>query len=203
MRYEPNVAAVSTVAEVTRESLHTRAIQLEGFLRSDGLFEVEGRLTDTKPFDFQPPSDDRVVQAGDLIHHMGVRIVFDDDLLVHNVIAFTDAAPYADCYGAPATLKSLIDQRMVGGWASEVRKRLSGATSCVHLTGLMVPMAGTAFQTLGGWKLKQAGRGLPPAGMLNTCLAYANHGQIVRRYWPEHYKIKIEPVNEVGSIAGL
>lgn len=199
---DANIAAASQTAAITREALHTRALKMEGFRRSDGLFEIEARLTDTKPFDFRPVSDDRVVQAGDLIHNMCVRIVFDENLLVHDVIAYTASAPYADCYGAPPTLKSLIGLRMVGGWTSEVRKRLSGAASCVHLAGLMVPMAATAFQTLAGWKLKEAGRGLPPVGMLNTCLAYANHGQIVRRHWPEHYKIKVESDDSGVSTSG-
>src|SRR2546421_650553 len=137
---DANLAGATEMGKVTREALHTRAVRMRGFHRSDGLFEVEGWLTDTKPFDFRPPSDDKVVKAGSPVHDMGVRIVFDEHLVVHDIIAFTDTAPYADCYGAPATLKSLIGLRMVGGWAAEVKKRLSGAASCVHLAGLMVPM---------------------------------------------------------------
>ena len=202
--YEANVAAASSTTELSRETLHTRVVKMEGFRRSDGLFEIEARLTDTKPFDFRPVSDDRVVQAGDLVHNMCVRIVFDENLLVHDVIAFTDSAPYADCYGAPATLKSLIGLRMVGGWTSEVRKRLPGAASCVHLAGLMVPMAATAYQTLSGWRAREAG-GNPPidkTSMLDSCLAYASHGQIVRRHWPEHYKIKVESGDGGVSASG-
>lgn len=180
----------------TREPLHSRNIKMDGFRRSDGLFEVEARLTDTKPFNFRPVSDDKVINAGDLIHNMAVHIVFDEDLRVHDVIAFTDAAPYADCHDGPQTLKTLIGLRMVGGWSSEIRKRLSGAASCVHLAGLMVPMATAAHQALGGWRLREAGghQAMDKPISLNTCLAYASHGQIVRRHWPEHYiPIQVTP----------
>ena len=179
--------------EVTREVLHTRSVKITGYRRSDGLFEVEGRLLDTKPVDFRPPSDERVVKAGEAIHHMGVRIVFDDDMTVHDVIAVADAAPYGDCQGGPATLKSLVGLRMSSGWSSEVKRRLSGAASCVHLAGLMVPMAATAYQSMTVHRQRQADQAAevtPPK--MDSCLAYSRHGELVRRRWPAFYIAKVE-----------
>jgi hypothetical protein len=186
-------AAAGHFGEVTREELHTRSVKVTGYRRSDGLYEVEGRLLDTKPFDFRPPSDERVVKAGEAVHHMGVRIVFDEDMTVHDVIAVTDAAPYADCYGAPATLKSLIGLRLGSGWSGEVRRRLSGAASCVHLAGLMVPMAATAYQAMTLHRLKQAALAperIPPK--VDSCLAYSKHGELVKRRWPTFYVAKAD-----------
>ena len=37
---------------VTKEELHFRRIDMRGYRRSDGLFEVEGRVTDRKSYDF-------------------------------------------------------------------------------------------------------------------------------------------------------
>lgn len=175
-------------AEIEREQLHTRSIQLTGYRRSDGLFEVEGRLTDTKPVDFQPPSDDRVIKAGEAIHHMGIRIVFDENMTVHDVIAVTEAAPYNDCYRAPDTLKTLIGLRMSSGWSSEVRRRLSGAASCVHLAGLMAPMATTAYQALTLHRLGNTAQQTDEKPKeLDSCLAYSRHGEIAQRRWPTFY----------------
>ena len=39
-------------ADPTREELHFRRIDMRGYRRSDGLLEVEGRVTDRKPTDF-------------------------------------------------------------------------------------------------------------------------------------------------------
>ena len=33
-----------------RRLMHTRSVECNGFLRDDGLWEVEARLVDTKPF---------------------------------------------------------------------------------------------------------------------------------------------------------
>ena len=38
-----------------RELLHIRNIDLRGFRRSDGSFEIEGRVTDIKNHSLQPP----------------------------------------------------------------------------------------------------------------------------------------------------
>jgi hypothetical protein len=180
--------------EVTREELHTRSIRITGYRRSDGLHEVEGRLLDTKPVDFRPPSGERVVEAGAAIHHMGVRIVFDDEMTVRDVIAVADALPYAECAGGPATLKTLIGLRMTSGWATEVKRRLSGAASCVHLAGLMVPMAATAFQSMTLRRLQQAEAS--PEGRrpnVDSCVAYSRSGELVRKLWPTLWVAKGQP----------
>ena len=64
-------------AGVTREELHFRRIDMRGYRRSDGLLEVEGRVTDRKPNDFTPYSGGRHVPAGVPVHDMGVH---DDHL---------------------------------------------------------------------------------------------------------------------------
>ena len=38
-----------------RDPLHTRRIEINGYRRADGLFDIEGRLTDTKPFRLPEP----------------------------------------------------------------------------------------------------------------------------------------------------
>ena len=37
-------------ANTTRRHMHTRSIECSGYLRDDGLWEVEAWLRDTKPF---------------------------------------------------------------------------------------------------------------------------------------------------------
>jgi Protein of unknown function (DUF2889) len=179
---------------VTREPLHTRSIKIDGFRRSDGLFEVEGRLVDTKPFSFQPPSLDRLLHAGEAIHDMVVRIVFDERMTVHDVIAVADAAPYPSCQQGPATLKRLIGLSMTRGWSAAVKQHLAGAASCNHLMGLMVPMAAVAFQSTVLHRLEQQKH--LPGGMVpkvDSCIAYASDGEIVRTRWPTLYIAKADP----------
>ena len=119
--------------DVQREEAHFRRIDMRGWRRSDGLYDVQGRVTDRKPHVFNAPNGPRVVAAGDAIHDMEVTLTFDTDMRVHAVHATTSAAPYPSCQGGPPTLQVLVGLRLAGGWGAEVRKRLGGAQSCTHL----------------------------------------------------------------------
>jgi DUF2889 family protein len=175
---------------ITREELHFRRIDMRGFRRSDGLFEIEGRVTDRKPHDLRPASGGRQVPANEPIHDMTVRLVFDDELRVHDVETLTQAAPYSRCPEGGRALQALKGLRMVSGWSNEVRRRLGGAQSCTHLMELLIPMATAAFQSLSA-----VTRGRPDAldatgrpRKIDSCYAYGAEQEIVRVRWPEYYR---------------
>lgn len=163
---------------------------MRGYRRSDGLYEVEGRVTDRKPHDFVASSGGRSVPAHEPIHDMGVRLVFDEQLLVHDVETFTEAAPYGECPLGGRALRSLIGLRMTSGWNKELRNRLGGARSCTHLMELLTPLATVAFQSL-----SVVGRGRPerydatgrPA-KIDSCYAYGAQRELVRQRWPEFHR---------------
>jgi Protein of unknown function (DUF2889) len=177
-------------AAVTRQELHLRRIEMRGFARSDGLYEVEGRVVDTKTRDFTPPSNGRFVAAGEPIHDMGVRLVFDDEFTVHAIETFTDASPYGICGEGGRALQSMVGVRMVSGWSAEVRKRLAGPQACTHLMELLMPMATTAFQALAEVRLgrppKVDARGRPLK--IDSCYAYGASREVVRRMWPAFHE---------------
>jgi hypothetical protein len=133
---------------VTRQEVHMRRVEMRGYARSDGLFEVEGRVIDTKSRDFNAPTGSRSVRANEPIHDMGVRLIFDEDMTVHAVETFTNASPFAICADGGSALQSVVGLRMVRGWSAEVKKRLSGPRACTHLMEMLIPLATTAFQTL-------------------------------------------------------
>ena len=186
----PSTLPSPTHAALAREELHFRRIDMRGFRRSDGLFEIEGRVTDRKPHDFVPFSGGREVPAGEPIHDMGVRLVYDEQLRVHDVYTFTEAAPYAHCPEGGRALQSLKGLRMVSGWSNEVKSRLRGASSCTHLMELLIPMATTAFQSLSASGLTRVERqdvtGRPIK--IDSCYAYGAQRELVRRRWPEYYR---------------
>jgi hypothetical protein len=180
---------LATVPEVTREEMHFRRIDMRGYRRSDGLYEVEGTVTDRKPHDFTSPNGSKLVPAGEAIHDMGVTLVFDEQMTVRAVRAFTGSAPYGSCFEAPDTLQVLVGLRLASGWSSEVRKLLSGAACCSHLKEILVPMATVAYQTL---TLLRSSRpdilnaeGVPVK--IDSCYAYARNRDVVRRKWPAYY----------------
>ena len=60
--------------EIGREELHFRRIDMRAWRRADGLYEVEGRVTDHKPHDFTTADGMKRVPANEPIHDMGVRL---------------------------------------------------------------------------------------------------------------------------------
>jgi hypothetical protein len=180
---------IDAPSEVTREEMHFRRIDMRGYRRSDGLYEVEGQVTDRKPHDFISPNGFKRVPAGEAIHDMGVTLVFDERMTVLEVRAFTGSAPYDSCFEAPATLQVLVGLRLASGWSMEVRKRLSGAACCSHLKEILVPMATVAYQTLTQLRSSRPdilnAEGVPVK--IDSCYAYARNRDVVGRKWPAYY----------------
>ena len=179
-----------TSESLTREELHFRRIDMRGWSRSDGLFEIEGRVTDRKPFDFQPPSSERVVGAEEYIHNLGIRLVFDAELTVREAHTFSDAYPYQECPGGGASLQALVGLRIGSGWSSELRNRLSPKETCAHLRELLVPLATAVYQSMApfGDHNRVDKQGKSP--LIDSCYAYGASRKIVLQRWPAFHRPK-------------
>ena len=176
-------------ASVEREELHCRTIEMRGYRRSDGDYEIEGRVTDVKTRAIQPQGCDAPMPAGVPIHDMSVRLVVDEFLVVKDVVAVTDGYPFPDCPHAAGSLAALKGARIAAGWTARV-KGLLGRESCTHLVEILIPMATTAFQTLAevrfarGDELDAVGRPV----RIDSCYAYSEARELVRRRWPAFHK---------------
>mgnify|MGYP003646043246 CR=1 FL=1 len=81
---------------VERDPIHTRAIECRSYRRADGLWDIEGHLTDIKAYPFLNSFRGEVL-PGEPLHDMWIRLTVDRDFIVQNVEAVTDAGPYALC----------------------------------------------------------------------------------------------------------
>jgi len=176
--------------EVTREELHRRAIDFRGYRRSDGLFEVVARLTDTKPHAFTPPAESRTVAAGEPIHDIVLRVVFDADMVVRAVTPGMQAYPYRQCVAGGDVLQALPGLVIGAGWTSEVRKRLPAGEVCTHLREILVPLASAAYQTMTQFRqhLLHATDASGRPAKIDSCYAYGASRALVRHFWPEHQR---------------
>ncbi|MFP3606445.1 DUF2889 domain-containing protein [Paraburkholderia sp. SIMBA_053] len=173
-----------------REELHFRRIDMRGFRRKDGLFEVEGRVVDRKPTDFTPASGGLMVPAHEPVHNLGVRLVFDQAMIVHEVHTFTEAAPYEICPEGGQALQSIKGLRIGAGWGREVRARLDNADSCAHLKELLIPLATTALQSMSALRSREPDA-LDASGRpkkIDSCYAYSAERELVMRQWPRFYR---------------
>jgi hypothetical protein len=67
-----------------RELVTSRKITAEGYLRDDGLMDIEGHLVDVRGYDLNNEWRGTVKQ-GDPAHEMWVRLTLDDALVIREV----------------------------------------------------------------------------------------------------------------------
>ncbi len=94
-------------APVEREHLHTRRYEFGGYQRSDGLWDIEGQMTDTKTYTFENRHRGEV-QAGEALHDMWIRLTIDEEFVVRDIQAATTAGPFAACPSAADGYKRMI-----------------------------------------------------------------------------------------------
>lgn len=169
-----------------RRHIHTRRIECRGYLREDGLWDVDAWIEDTKTYPFE--SELRgTVEAGGQVHDMVARLTLDDRLLIHAAEAESRATPYRICPAAAAGFSQLAGLRIRPGWMREVGKVYGGREACTHLFELIRPMATVAFQTIYPWREREAQlAGRPTAGRfagppVDSCYAYASDREVVAK----------------------
>lgn len=174
-----------------REELHHRQIDLRFYKRRDGLYDVVGRLVDTKSHAFRRQLAQTDTPPHTPLHDIVVQLVIDEDMRVHDASASMGATPFEVCPQAVHALGLLRGLSLRKGWNRQVRELLGGAASCTHIVELLGPMATTAFQGLAPLRLAEINRldnESHRAAKVDSCHAYAGDGEIVARLWPHLHR---------------
>ncbi|WP_020593192.1 DUF2889 domain-containing protein [Kiloniella laminariae] len=185
---------------VARKQQHQRLYDFQGFEREDGLWDIEGRITDVKPYAF--PNKFRVeIKAGEALHDMSIRLTVGLDFVVKDIEAIIDESPYAICPAITPNFRKIIGLTVGPGWRAAVRRAVGGTEGCTHLVEMLGAMATVTFQTLYPALIKQkedrektasrketsASDGIKKPGIIDSCHAYSAEGDIVREEWPDFY----------------
>lgn len=175
-----------------REHIHSREIRCRGYRRSDGLWDIEVVLEDTKTYSFANHDRDGIA-SGEPIHRMHIRLTVDDRLVVRAAEAVTEAAPFSICADIAPRFAALVGLRVGLGWRKAVRERMAGVHGCTHLTDLLIgPVAQTVMQAVGPARARRAdasAQGARPP-IIDTCHALAADGPVVAREWPDFHEPK-------------
>lgn len=188
---------------VKREPMHTRRIEVQGFLREDGLLDVDARLVDTKPYTFANDEAGEI-PAGRPLHEMLVRMTVDEHLVITACEAVTLHSPYANCGGGAANMGVLAGLALKAGFLKAANERLRGPLGCTHIREMLQQIATVAHQTM--WPVRERARARLLAEaqradpskvvradpgeddgsirLLDTCFAYARNGAVVKQRWP-------------------
>jgi hypothetical protein len=198
-------------APVARRHLHTRKVTCQGFFRDDGLWDIEGHITDEKHYLMKDEDWRGDLQPGEYVHNMWIRLTLDEKMVIHDVEAVTDNSPYRICPDVTPNFKKLIGLRIAGGFRKRARERVGGTHGCTHIVELLGPVGTTAYQTIHSDKARElmrahkakeaAARGealpprrrprtpeeLRPPSVMDTCYAWASDGEAVLRWAPLFY----------------
>ena len=180
--------------DVAREPLHRRTIEIHGYKRADGLYDIEGHLLDTKFNDFKLAAGVRT--AGEAIHSMWLRITVDRTLTIVDAKADMDAMPYENyCNQIVPAYRALIGLAIRPGYTQRVKELFGGVRGCTHITELAGALATAAFQTMAGQRI-QSPEDKP--FQLDGCHALDTTKPAVARHYPKWYR-GAEKVDAVGE----
>lgn len=174
-----------------RRLMHKRSIECEGYLRSDGLWEVEARLVDIKPFT-QRDHYRGELKPGEPVHDIGLRLVVDDSLIIREVETTMRATPFPTCIEVERILQRLVGERIGKGWREIVRNKIGRLETCTHLSELLGPAVTALFQTMSYGKRPegrdsmdhQRGASERPF-FIGGCHSWRTDGPIVAEIFPQ------------------
>jgi hypothetical protein len=178
--------------EEDKELVHTRQIICHGYRRKDGLWQIEASVSDKKgqavSFNSRPD-----VLPGELIHHLSLCVVIDDDYQIRDVEAKTMAAPWPACSEIATAYRKLIGLRIGPGFSRAVREILGGIQGCTHLNDLLVQIGNTYMQTT--WPDHVARQGLEgdtqqlpdqrTQAIVDGCYAWRKDGAALKSEYPQ------------------
>lgn len=173
---------------VERNHQHTRTVTCTGFKRKDGLWDIEGHLTDIKtgPVAIRERNNG-IVEAGEPIHDLSIRITVDLELNILDAVASMDETPFRICPSIADAYRQLIGIQIAPGFTKQCKTLFSGTNGCTHLLELLGPVATTAFQATHQERQtdQREGDSEKRPHTLNTCHTFDTRGEVVRKYWPQ------------------
>ena len=172
-------------APALRQRLHHRIATYEGYRRDDGLFDIEGHLTDAKDHDFALLTGVR--DAGDPVHDMWVRVTIDREFVIHAIEVATVGMPYPGaCDRIEAAYGKLVGVNLVHGFRKALHHAMGGVKGCTHVTELLGYLPTAAVQTFAGLRREDEGEGKPY--QLDHCHALESTTDTVRQYYPKWHR---------------
>jgi hypothetical protein len=175
-----------------RRLMHKRSVECDGYLRSDGLWEVEAWLIDTKPFD----QHDRYrgkIRAGEPVHDIALRLAVDDGMTILEAETIMRSTPFPTCIEVEPILQRLVGERIGKGWRELVRQKIGRLETCTHLAELLGPAVTALFQTMSHGRTPegrgsldhQRSRAVERPFFIDGCHSWRTDGPTVAEMFPQ------------------
>lgn len=177
-----------TDLQVKRTLLHTRQVICQGYMRDDGLWDIEGSLADVRGVDCLNLKHEVLVPKGQTLHGMRLRITVDDAMTIVEAQAITEHSPHGECRSASAGYAALKGLTIGPGFLAKAKERFRGINGCTHLSELIGPVATTAYQTI--FAAREQVRAVPgtvkkgPAlRLVDSCHAWRRGGEAFNAHY--------------------
>ena len=170
--------------DCARQPSHQRSITIRAYARSDGLWDIEGQLTDAWPHPV--PCAGGMLPAGQAMHSMWLRFTVDRTATIVSAQAATDAGPYGAACGTVAPDYSQLAGVRVGrGYRDTIRKLFGRTAGCTHMNELAGVMGSAVMQAL--WEVMTQDSDEKPYA-IDGCHALKASGEQVKLYFPKWYR---------------
>ena len=170
--------------DCAREASHQRSITVRSYRRSDGLWDIEGHLSDVWPDPV--PRAGGVLPGGQPMHSMGLRLTLDRSATIVAVQAVTDAGPYdAACGAITPDYQQLVGVQVARGYKDALRRLFGRTAGCTHINELAGVMGSAVIQAM--WtELSLPEDQRPPS--IDGCHALKSSGPQVAEFFPRWYR---------------
>lgn len=167
-----------------RRPAHCRTIRIQAYARDDGLWDLEGHLTDVWP---EPvPCAGGMLPAGQPMHAMWLRLTVDSSATIVAVQACTDAGPYGSACGAiTPDYRQLVGVQVARGYKDTIRRLFGRTAGCTHINELAAAMGSAAMQAL--WEVMHGDAEHKPAA-IDGCHALKSSGPQVAKFFPRWHR---------------
>ena len=180
-------------APVARRPVHTRRIAFEGFLRDDGLWDIDCTLSDTKAEAIHM-RERGLLPPGEPVHLLRVRLTVDDSFTIRDIATASPKVPFPECHTAAGDpMRKLVGLTMGPGWRRKIEGAIGGVGGCTHLRELVFNAATAAFQMIPHYRATHGGGNdaMPtdkPPFYMGQCMTWAFDGPVVQRLAPHFHR---------------
>lgn len=168
----------------TRRPSHARTITVRSYARDDGLWDIEGHLTDVWPEPVPRAGD--VLPAHQPMHEMWLRLTVDRTATIVDAVAVTDAGPYDAACGAIAPdYRQLVGVQVARGYKDAIKRLFGRTAGCTHMNELATVMGSAVLQAM--WSVLTQDPDQKPFS-IDGCHALKSSGPQVAKFFPRWYR---------------
>lgn len=180
--------------DIEREALHTRTVRVDAYARADGQWDLEAELIDIKHHDFERQAG--MLRPGEPVHHMLLRITFDENFTITAAQAGYDAAPYDQhCTAIEPAYQGLVGMNLLKSFRDTMKRRFGRTNGCTHMTELSYVLPTVAIQALSNKRreARKSGADEQRPFQIDGCHALRVDGPVTKEFYPKWY---VSPVTE-------